>query len=388
MYLNRRIQKVAPSATLAITAQAKAMRAQGTDVLNLAGGEPDFDTPDFIKKAAQAALDKGLTKYTPTAGHPKLREAAAGWLKSEIGVDYTSKEVIINTGAKQSLYNALQVICEPGDEVLIPSPYWVSYPEMATLAGAKPVFVETTAADGFRLNPQAVEQALTPKSRVLILNSPSNPTGAMISKENLQTLAQLAESKKLTIISDEIYSRLTYGQKHVSIASLSSTARNQTLVVNGVSKSYSMTGWRIGFCAGPEETIKAMSRLQDHATSCASSISQQAAIAALTGDQGCVETMRKTFESRRALLTSGLNKIEGLTTIEPDGAFYCFMGVEALGLTAADFAKRLLEEKHVAAIPGEGFGTDKYLRLSFSTSDEALKDGIQRIGELVGEIKG
>ncbi|MBI4313566.1 MAG: pyridoxal phosphate-dependent aminotransferase [Candidatus Omnitrophica bacterium] len=379
LVLATRIASVAPSATLAITAKAKAMKSHGVDVVNLAGGEPDFDTPDPVKQAAIAAIQEGFTKYTPTAGIPELRTAIARQLAANIGVTYQPAETVVTNGAKQALYNALQVLCQPGDEVLIPSPYWVSYPEMVKLAGATPVFVPTAAADQFRLTVEAVERAITPKTRLLLLNSPSNPTGSVLPKALLQALAKLLESKDLFVISDEIYDKLVYDEAHFSIASLSPKMRDLTLVVNGVSKAYAMTGWRIGYAAGPQPLIEAMTKLQDHSTSNPSSISQRAALAALTSDPASISAMAEEFHARRDVLVQELAQVAGISFVKPQGAFYCFCDISKFKIPAREFAARLLAEAHVAAIPGEGFGWPSHIRLSFSVNQKTLREGVRRI---------
>lgn len=388
MRLTARITAVAPSSTLAITAKAKALKAHGVAVVNLAGGEPDSDTPASIKAAAVAAIHEGFTKYTPTAGIPELREAVARHVTTALGVPYTSAEVMVANGAKQALYNAVQVLCQPGDEVVIPSPYWVSYPEMVTLAGATPVFVRTDPADGFRLTAQAVERALTPKTRLLLLNSPSNPTGAVLPRKTLETLAALAVSRSLTVVSDEIYDRLVYGVPHVSIVGCHPRMRELTLVVNGVSKAYAMTGWRLGYVAGPKPVIDAMTTLQDHSTSNPSSISQRAALAALTGDSAAVTAMAAEFTARRDVLMEELRTVPRLTCVPPEGAFYAFCDISASRLPAAQLAERLLAEHHVAVIPGEGFGWPTHIRVSFCVGQETIRDGIGRLREFMNQLGG
>ena len=386
MRLADRITAVAPSSTLAITAQAKALKAKGVDVVNLAGGEPDLDTPPSIKAAAIAAIQEGFTKYTPTAGIPELRAAVSDALARSTGVAYPPSQVVVTSGAKQALYNAIQVLCRPGDEVLIPSPYWVSYPEMVRLAGGVPVFVRTEPQDQFRLTPEAVERALTPKTRLLLLNTPSNPTGSVLPRQTLEALVTTLLGRKIPVISDEIYDRLVYDETHVSIAAVSPAMRDRTLVVNGVSKTYAMTGWRIGYAAGPEAVIDAMIRLQDHSTSNPSSISQRAALAALTGDQAPVQAMREEFRARRNLLVQTLSTVPGLTFVIPQGAFYCFCDISAFKMRSAEFANRLLTQVHVAVIPGEGFGWDTHIRLSFCASREMLREGIRRLGDFVRKL--
>jgi len=377
--LASRITAVAPSSTLAITAKAKALKAQGVDVVNLAGGEPDFDTPAHIKSAAIAAIQEGFTKYTPTAGIPDLRAAVATSLTDDLGVAYQPSEVVVTNGAKHALYNALQVLCQPGDEVLIPSPYWVSYPEMVTLAGATPIFVKTTVDDRFRLTVEAVERAVTAKTRLLLLNSPSNPTGSILPTSSLLPLADLVTRRSLFVISDEIYDKLSYDEPHVSIVACHPALRDRTLIVNGVSKAFAMTGWRIGYAAGPQPVIDAMITLQDHATSNASSISQRAALAALTGDRSTITRMAEEFKARRDLLVEALRTVPGVSCVPPQGAFYAFCDIAASGLTSAVFAERLLAEQHVAVIPGAGFGWPTHIRLSFCIGRDALQEGVRRL---------
>ncbi len=386
MPLTARITAVAPSATLGITAQAKALKAQGVDVINLAGGEPDCDTPGHVKAAAITAIQEGFTKYTPTAGIPELRAAIASQLTAHLGVAYQPAEIVVTNGAKQALYNAMQALCQAGDEVLIPSPYWVSYPEMVKLAGATPVFVRTEPGEQFRVTPQAIERAITSHTTLLILNSPSNPTGAMLPRATLEAIAHVALAKGVFVISDEIYDQLAYDESHASIAAMSPAMRAQTLVINGVSKAYAMTGWRIGYAAGPQAVVDAMIKLQDHATSNASSISQRAALAALTGDQAPVQAMAQEFRTRRDLIVRELATVPRLTCVPPQGAFYCFCDIAGSGLRASEFASRLLTEAHVAVIPGEGFGWDSYIRLSFSVGRDALQEGVRRLRTFMGTL--
>ncbi|MBI3318040.1 MAG: pyridoxal phosphate-dependent aminotransferase [Candidatus Omnitrophica bacterium] len=377
--LAQRIQAVKPSATLKITALARQLKAQGKKVINLAAGEPDFDTPASVKEAAIAAIREGFTKYTPTSGIPQLKEAVAEVFQRELGVRYRPEQVVVTCGAKQALYNLLQVLIEPGDEVLIPSHYWVSYPEMVRLSGGTPVEVRTDPKEGFRLKADQIERAITPRSRVLILNSPANPTGAVLDEGRLKEIARVAVLRGLWIVSDEIYCRLVYGVPHVSIASVSPEAFARTLLVDGVSKSYAMTGWRIGYFAGPPEVVEAAERLQDHSTSNPSSISQRAALAALTGDQICLSEMSAEFGRRRDFLLQRVLRIPKISLIEPEGAFYAFLNISGTGLTSGDFSNRLLESAHVALIPGEGFGWDDHVRVSFAASQEELREGFDRL---------
>jgi aspartate aminotransferase len=391
MKISQRAQAVPPSATLAVTSRAKAMKAEGIDVLGFAAGEPDFDTPEFIKDAAIEALKKGQTKYTPAAGIPDLRKAIAEKLKRENNLDYTFEQIVVNIGAKHSVYSAMQAVLDPGDEVILPAPYWVTYPEAIKLAGAKAVVLETTGETGYRITPEQLKNALTDKTAMLVLNSPSNPGGFCYSPEELTALAKVLEGTNVTVMSDEIYERLVYGDtRFVSFAALSEDAYNRTLTINGMSKAYSMTGWRLGYTAGPLNVIKAMSRLQDHSTSNPVTFSQFGAIAALKDTSGAVETMRVEFEKRGKLMAEKLNAIEGVECRQPEGAFYCFPDVSAHygrtigGVTIHDsmeFAAALLEQAKVAVVPGDPFGSPNNVRLSFACSTEQIEKGIYRIRE-------
>lgn len=378
--INRRVKEVLGSSTLAITARAKQLKAEGHDVVNFAAGEPDFDTPDFIKEAAIKALDQGFTKYTPSTGMPALREAIATKLKNENGITYPAHHIIVGCGAKHSVYSVIQVLTEEGDEVIIPTPYWVSYPEMVKIAGSTPVFVETSAAENFKLTATKLEQAITDKSRLLILNSPSNPTGMMYTKDELQAIADVCVKHNLYVLSDEIYEKLIYTDDgYVSLASLGKEIYDLTFTVNGVSKAYSMTGWRIGYTAVPDPIVADyMKKLQDHSTSNPTSISQYAALAAISADQGCVQEMTKIFKQRLTLMMSLLDTIPQVSYIIPQGAFYIFVDVSSLG-SSMDVATKILDDKHVAIIPGEGFGAPGFVRMSFSTSEERIKEGVSRI---------
>ncbi|MEJ5258758.1 MAG: pyridoxal phosphate-dependent aminotransferase [Anaerohalosphaeraceae bacterium] len=391
MKISLRAQAVAPSATLAVTSRAKEMKAQGLDVLSFGAGEPDFDTPQFIKDAAVESLKKGQTKYTPAAGILELRKAIAEKLLKENNLQYAPEQIIVNLGAKHSVYMAMQAVLDPGDEVLLPAPYWVTYPEAIQLAGAKPVILETTAKTEYKITPTQLKSAITPKTAMLVLNSPNNPGGFCYTPDELKALAKVLEGTNVIVLSDEIYERLVYGNmRFVSFASLSQDAYNRTLTINGLSKSYSMTGWRLGYTAGPLDVIKAMSRLQDHMTSNAVTFTQYAAIAALKDTSGVVEKMRQEFEKRGKLMTERLNAIPGVHCVPAQGAFYCFPDVSAhYGRTiggvrisdSMDFAKALLEQKLVAVVPGGPFGAPKNVRLSFACSLEQIEKGIDRIRE-------
>ena len=381
--LTRRIEAVSPSPTLRFTELDKQLQAQGKKVFNLAGGEPDFDTPSNIKEAAIQAIQDGFTKYTPTTGIPELKAAIAASFKKTRGLIYEPNQIVVTCGAKQAIYNLLQVLVETGDEVLVPSPYWVSYPEMVRLAGATPVELRTKAEEGFQLDPRQVEKACTPKTRCLILNSPSNPTGSVMEKKRLIEIAQCALKHHLWIISDEIYSRLVYGVDHFSVASESRDIYQNTIVVDGVSKAYAMTGWRIGYLAAPLEVAEAVGRLQDHSTSNPTSISQKAALAALTGDEKDLQAMRAEFWKRRDKIVERLSNMENISFVKPEGAFYCFVDISATHLSSNEFAEKLLHEEQVALIPGAGFGWDNYVRISFATGLENINEGLDRMDRFI-----
>ena len=381
--VTQRIQAVQPSPTLRITALARQLKAQGKKVINLAAGEPDFDTPEPVKKAAIQAIQEGFTKYTPTTGIPELKAAVAARLFQERGLQYKPEQIAVTCGAKQALFNLLQVLVEAGDEVLIPSPYWVSYPEMVRLAGATPVEVRTDPGRDFRLDGKLLKKSATSRSRCLILNSPSNPTGTVFDEACLQEIARFAQEQGLWVISDEIYSRLVYGVSYRSIAALSPQIYQKTVVVDGVSKAYAMTGWRIGYLAGPADVVEATGRLQDHSTSNPASISQRAALAALTMDQEPVDRMIREFMQRRDFLIDRLSRISQVRFVKPQGAFYCFVDISSTGLSSSVFVERFLQEASVAAIPGAGFGWDTHVRLSFAVGMEELKEGLDRFEAFV-----
>lgn len=395
--LSERSKKIKPSPTLAIDAKAKSMMAAGIDVVNFGVGEPDFDTPEHIKEAAIKAIKDGFTKYTPVGGIEPLKDAIIEKFKKDNQLDYTRDEILVSCGAKHSLYNIAQALYGAGDEVIIPSPYWVSYPDQVLLNDATPVFVKTTETDKFMLKPEALKKHITKKTKAIILNSPSNPTGLTYDKKTLESIAEIVLSNKLYVISDEIYEKLTYdGVRHTSIASLSSEMKARTLVVNGLSKAYAMTGWRIGYTAGPKDIIKAMTNIQSQSTSNPTSIAQKAAVEALTGPQDFIQTMLSEFDKRRKFLVSELNSISGFSCITPTGAFYAFpntaklYGTQAEGAkisSSSDFALYLLEKANVALVHGEAFGDDNYIRLSYATSMENLNKGIERIKEAVSKLK-
>ena len=382
-------KQVAPSSTLALTAKINAMVADGLDVVKFGAGEPDFDTPDHIKSAAIDALNQGFTKYTPVAGITELREAIVDKFEHDNGLSYEANQVIVSCGAKHTIYNILQAICNPGDEVIFAAPYWVSYIEMVKLADATPIVINTTPDQNFALTPDQIKSAVTEKTKAIIIGSPSNPTGTTYSTESLQMIAELAVEHQFYLISDEIYEALLYdGAKHQSLASFGEAVKSLTFVVNGVSKAYSMTGWRIGYTAGPEDAIKAMSKIQSHSTSNPTSIAQKAAFAAITGSQEPVVEMVKAFQKRRDLICQRLDDIDGIAYVRPQGAFYIFPDFSAhYGRTISghsinssqDLATYLLDEAKVGAVPGDGFGADNHMRFSFATSETEINRGLDRI---------
>jgi aspartate aminotransferase len=394
--LSDRARKIKPSPTLAIDAKAKAMKASGIDVVNFGVGEPDFDTPENIKEAAIKALKDGFTKYTPVGGIDPLKDAIIEKFRKDNNLNYSREEIIVSCGAKHSLYNIAQAIYSPGDEVLIPSPYWVSYPDQTLLNDAIPVFIKTHEADSFMVKPEILESHISSKTKALILNSPSNPTGLTYDRKTLEKVAEIVLKHNLYIISDEIYEKLTYdGFEHISIASIDPGIKEKTIVVNGLSKSYAMTGWRIGYTAGPKEIIKAMTNIQSQSTSNPASISQKAAVEALTGPQDFIRTMLAEFDSRRRFLISQLNSIPGMRCLTPTGAFYAFPNASGfygrsagnrLIVSSSDLALYLLEKANVALVHGGAFGDDHFIRLSYATSLEEIKKGVDRIREALDNL--
>jgi aspartate aminotransferase len=381
MELSHRATILTPSLTLTIDSKAKAMKAEGLDVCSFAAGEPDFDTPEHIKAAAQAALEMGITKYTPSSGTAELRQAIADKFLADNQLSYKPSQIIVSNGAKHSCYNAILATCQAGDEVIIPSPYWLSYPEMVRLAGAEPVFVQTTEANGWKMTAEQFQDAMTPRTKMVIINSPGNPTGAVYTREELQSIVDVAADEEILILSDEIYEKLTYdGAEHVSVASLPGAA-NLTITVNGFSKAYSMTGWRLGYIGAPEPIAKAIDAIQSHSTSNACSFSQKGGFAALKGDQKAVAEMRDEFEMRRNYMLSRLESIAKISVVKPQGAFYVLLNVSKLGLSSANFAERLLSKHQVAVIPGIAFGNDSTIRLSYATSLDVIKKGLDRLEE-------
>ena len=396
MGIAKRATAIKPSPTLATAAKAKAMRAQGIDVVDFGVGEPDFDTPENVKQAGIKAIQSGFTKYTPAGGTDELKEAVIEKFKKDNGLQYEKSQILISCGAKHSLYNIAEALFDPGDEVIIPSPYWVSYPDQVLLNDATPVIVETKEEEGFRLSAKKLEGAVTKKTKALVLNSPSNPTGLAYDKKILEEIAAIAVKHHVYVISDEIYEKLLYdGFKHVSIASLGPEIKELTLVVNGVSKSHAMTGWRIGYAAGPRDIITAMANIQSQSTSNPASISQKAAVEALRGPQDFIHVMNVEFDKRRRYMVERLNKIKGISCLMPVGAFYAFPRVSALfGKVAngkriansSDLATYLLEEAKVALVSGDAFGADNYLRLSYATSMENIITGLDRMELAVGKL--
>jgi len=382
MDLASRVSELTPSLTLSIDSKAKALRAEGVDVYSFGAGEPDFDTPEHIKAAAIEALNAGFTKYTPSSGTPELRAAISEKFKRDNGLDYKPSEIIVSNGAKQSCFNAIMAVCGEGDEVVIPAPYWLSYPEMVRLAGAEPVVVQTTAENGWKMTPQQFEEAMSPRTKMVIINSPGNPTGAVYTKEELRALVEVAADEEITILSDEIYECLTYdGARHVSVASLTPEARDLTITVNGFSKAYAMTGWRLGYLGAPEKIAKAIDSMQSHATSGPCSFAQKGGLAALTGSQQCVTDMREEFNIRREYMHERLSGIHNVSALKPQGAFYMLADISKLGMTSTNFADRLLSKANVAVVPGIAFGDDRVVRLSYATGLDVIKPGLDRFEE-------
>ncbi|MBM7661286.1 aspartate aminotransferase [Bacillus mesophilus] len=395
MELANRVAALTPSSTLAITAKAQELKAQGHDVIGLGAGEPDFNTPEHILQAAAKAMNEGHTKYTPTGGLPALKQEIINKLQRDQGLAYQASEIIVCSGAKHALYTLFQVILNPGDEVIIPTPYWVSYPEQVKLAEGTPVYIEGLESNSYKITPEQIKEAATKRTKAIVINSPSNPTGMIYSADELEKIGEVCLEHDILIISDEIYEKLTYGESsHISIAQLSPELRAQTIIINGVSKSHSMTGWRIGYALGNKAIITAMTNLASHSTSNPTSIAQYASIAAYQGSQDTLETMRKAFEERLTIIYDKLIQIPGFTCIKPQGAFYLFpnvsKAVEMSGYASVDdWVTGLLEEKKVAVVPGSGFGADENIRLSYATSLEQLEKAVERMHSFMTEkIKG
>jgi aspartate aminotransferase len=379
MDLATRVSELTPSLTLAIDSKAKALRAEGIDIYSFGAGEPDFDTPEHIKASAIEALNAGFTKYTPSSGTPELRAAISEKFKRDNGLDYKPSEIIVSNGAKQSCFNAIMAVCGEGDEVIIPAPYWLSYPDMVRLAGAEPVIVQTTQENDWKMTPQQFEEAMSPRTKMVIINSPGNPTGSVYTKEELRALVEVAADEEITILSDEIYESLTYdGAEHVSVASLTPEAKDLTITVNGFSKAYAMTGWRLGYLGAPEKIAKAIDSMQSHATSGPCSFAQKGGLAALTGSQQCVADMREEFNIRREYMFERLSAIHNVTAVKPKGAFYMLANISKLGMTSTNFADRLLSKANVAVVPGIAFGDDRVVRLSYATGLDVIKPGLDR----------
>lgn len=398
MKISLRAAGVSPSLTLAITAKAKKLKSEGLPVVSFGAGEPDFNTPDFIVEAAKEALDKGFTKYTAASGMPELKAAVCEKLKRDNGLEYEPNQIVISNGAKHSLSNIMQALIEEGDEVIIPAPYWLTYPELVRINGGKPVIIHTDPSHSFKLTPSELKAAITDKTKAIIINNPNNPTGAVYSKSEIYALAEVLQNTDIVVISDEIYENLSYGEEVVSIATYSPELRERTVVVNGVAKSYAMTGWRIGYTASCPELAKAMGNMQSHETSNPNSIAQYATITALSSKKSeeFLDLMRTTFDRRRLIMIDELKKVNGIEPIVPKGAFYVMFGIEGLYgksydgekiSSAMDFARILLDKYYVAVIPCESFGADGYIRLSYSTSENDIRVGIDRIREFVSRLK-
>jgi len=397
MKLAERVKRIQPSATLAITAKANALRAAGRDIIGFGAGEPDFDTPENIKEAAIQAIKDGFTKYTPVGGIDELKDAIIDKLQNENNLSYSRSQIVASCGAKHTLYNLAQAIFEQGDEVIIPSPYWVSYPDIVLLADGTPVILQTDEADGFKVKQENLRRAITGRTKAIIINSPSNPTGSAYTLSELEALADVIVDAGILVISDDIYDNILYdGLTFYNICNVREELQEQTIVVNGVSKTYAMTGWRIGYAAGPEEIISAVTKIQSQNTSNPTSISQKASIEALRGDQRSVKSMIKEYKERRDYIVDSLNKINGLSCLRPQGAFYVFPNVSRVygstygGKTitsSVELAAYLLDAANVAVVPGEAFGNDGYVRLSYATSMENIRRGMERITAAIGDLK-
>lgn len=389
MTYSSRITNLQESATIAISTLATTLKTQGRDILSFSAGEPDFDTPEPIKLAAKAALDQGFTKYTQVAGIPELKQAIANKLERENGLHYEPKQILVSNGAKQSLFNVFQALIDTGDEVIIPAPYWVTYPELVTYSGGSNVFIETNEQDGFKITAESLRQAITSKTKALVLTTPSNPTGMVYTKQELESIAQVLQGTNIAVIADEMYEKLLYDGEFVSVGSISQDMFERTITINGLSKSVAMTGWRMGYCACADTTlIKLMTNLQSQCTSNINSITQKASIIALEGGVDTqIESMRQAFLARRDLAAAGINQIKGLRTLSPQGAFYLFVSIgNACGGDSMEFCKQLLEQEGVALVPGSAFGMDSFVRLSFACSTEQLSQGIVRIAHFMQKL--
>ena len=386
--ISKRAASLAPSLTLAIDSKAKQMKAEGQDVVGFGAGEPDFDTPQHIKDAAIKALNEGFTKYTASAGIPELREAIADKFRRENNLTYKPSQIIVSDGGKHSCYNVIMAICQEGDEVVIPSPYWLSYPEMVKLAGATPLILQTSDETEFKVTPEQLRAAINPRTRLFILNSPSNPTGSVYTPEEIKALGDICVEKGVLIMSDEIYEHLLYdGAVHKSVAGFSQAHYDHTIIVHGFAKAWSMTGWRLGFLAAPEPVAKAIDAIQSHSTSNATSFAQKGAVAALVGSQEHLKGWLAEYAKRRAYAWKRLNGIPEITCVNSRGAFYLFPKISALGLKSTDFCSRLLSQEKVAAVPGIAFGADDYIRLSYATSMSNIQKGLDRIEQFARSLK-
>jgi aspartate aminotransferase len=387
MDIAERMKQIAPSMTLAIDAKAKKLKDEGQDILNFGAGEPDFNTPQPICDAAKKAIDEGHHKYTPAAGTLELRKAIGQHLLQQYKVEYAPGDIVVSCGAKHSLYNTMLALVNPGDEVLIPSPFWVSYPEQVKFAGGVPVFVDCPESTEFKLTPEILKAKITPKTKMLILNSPSNPTGAVVNRKSMEGIAELVLKHKIWVVSDEIYSKLIYGEEHVCFPAISKDVAAQTILVNGMSKTYAMTGWRIGYAAGPSKVMKVMADFQSHSTSNPTSIAQKGAVAGLAMPDSEIQKMVDVFQKRRDIVVDGLNTIPGVKCLKPAGAFYVFPNVKGLfkpgRANSMELSEYLLDKAKVALTPGIAFGAEGYMRMSYATSEKNLLEGIKRIKEAV-----
>lgn len=387
MKLASRVNQVTPSLTLAIDSLAKEMKKNGEDVCSFSAGEPDFDTPTHIRAAAKKALDEGKTRYGPAAGEAGLRKAIAEKLLRDNQLAYNADNVIVTNGGKQSLYNLIMALIEAGDEVIIPAPYWLSYPEMVTLAGGTSVIVNTSLENHYKITPEQLEAAITPKTKLFVLNSPSNPTGIVYTPEEIAALAKIVVEKDILVVSDEIYEKILYdGAIHRSIASFGPEIFQRSIISNGFAKAFSMTGWRVGYIAGPVEIVKAMTKIQSHSTSNVCTFAQYGAIAALESSQDCIEEMVKAFSQRRQYILERVRSLPGLNCPTPNGAFYVFIDISQTGLKSRDFCQKLLETQKVAAIPGIAFGADDCIRLSYATDLKTIEKGFDRIDQFIGSL--
>ncbi len=387
MGLAGRLSQVNPSLTLAITAKAKAMKAEGIDVCSFSAGEPDFETPVHIREAAKKALDEGKTKYGPAAGEPQLRKAIAKKLKVDNNLDYQPENIIVTNGGKYSLFNLMLALIEAGDEVIIPAPYWLSYPEMVKLAEGTPVIVHTLAENDYKITPQQLKDAITPKTKLFVLNSPSNPTGTVYTPEEIHALAEVIVNHDFWVVSDEIYEKILYeGRQHLSIGTVSPEIFARTIISNGFAKSYSMTGWRVGYAAAPIEIIKAMTIIQGHSTSNVCTFAQYGAIAALEESQDCVREMVQAFAQRREFMYEAIQAIPKLSCPKPYGAFYLFVDISKTGMNSLEFCNILLDSQQVAVIPGIAFGADRCIRLSYATDMKTIEKGMQRLEKFIDSL--